>query len=368
MSTSETVTEFKCPNCGGPVEFDSHTQSMKCPYCESEFDVEALMAYSEELEKQSSGRMEWEEYDENSGTGDWREGEADGLKTYICSSCGGEIIAEETTGATSCPYCGNPVVIEEKFSGVFRPDYIVPFKLDKKAAKEALKSFYKGKPFLPKAFKDENHIDEIKGVYVPFWTFDCKAEADIRFRGERINMWSDGNYNYVDTHVYMVKRSGTLDFEKVPVDGSEKMDDNMMESIEPFDLDEAAEFQTPYLAGYIADKYDVDAGRCAVRANERIRSSMENALRDTVHGYSGLTLENSDIDLKNRSVSYVLLPVWTLNTSWKGKKYSFAMNGQTGKMAGDLPLDRKKFFAWFGISTVVSTAVFFALYCLLFIM
>ncbi|MDO4481486.1 MAG: hypothetical protein Q4C14_01990 [Bacillota bacterium] len=368
MGKTETVTEFKCPCCGAPVEFNARTQNVKCPYCESEFDAEALLSYIEETGKESSGSMEWEEYDENSGSGDWREGETEGLRTYVCSACGGEIIAEETTGATSCPYCGNPVVITEKFSGSLRPDYIVPFKLDKKAAKEALKKFYKGKTFLPGTFKDENHIDEIKGMYVPFWLFDCKAEAEMCFKGEKVRMWTDGNFNYVNTRVYMNKRSGVLDFEKVPVDGSKKMDDSMMESIEPFDLREAVEFQTPYLAGYAADKYDVDQASCAARANDRIRRSMEDTLRATVNGFDVVGVDYSNIDLSNRSVSYVLLPVWTLNTTWKGRKYSFTMNGQTGRMAGDLPVDRKKFMGWLGLSTLLSTAAFFGLYCLLFVL
>ena len=107
----------------------------------------------------------------------WQEGEADGLRSYVCKSCGGEIVGDENTAATSCPFCGNPVVMMGQFSGALKPDLVIPFKLDKKAAKEGLKKHLTGKRFLPKIFKDQNHIDEIKGIYVPFWLFDTDVDA-----------------------------------------------------------------------------------------------------------------------------------------------------------------------------------------------
>ena len=346
-----TLQEYKCPCCDGAIEFDAQSQKMACPYCGNEFEMETLASYDSELQKDSESNMEWET---NAGA-EWQEGEADGLRAYRCNSCGGEIVGDDTLAASKCPYCGNQVVMMGQFSGALKPDFVIPFKLDKKAAKEALIRHYSGKKFLPKVFKDQNHIEEIKGVYVPFWLFDADANANVRYKGSRIRMWSDSRYEYTETSFFSVIREGTLGFEKVPVDGSTKMDDALMESIEPFDYSQAVDFQTAYLAGYVADKYDVDAEASIERANTRIKQSTEDSFASSIQGYDTVTPVYSTIDLANGTSKYALLPVWILNTEWNGQKYTFAMNGQTGKIVGDLPLDKGAYKKWlFGLAGVVS--------------
>lgn len=332
------VLEYKCPNCGGAITFDSGLQKMKCPYCDAEFEMEALKKYDEALKNDKNEEIQW---DTSAGT-EWEEGEADGLRTYVCKSCGGEIVGDENTAATSCPYCDNPVVMTGQFSGALRPDYVIPFKLDKKAAKQGLLKHLKGKFLLPKVFKDQNHIDEIKGLYVPFWLFDADVDADIRYRATRLRHWSDSKYDYTETSFYTVERAGSVAFDHIPVDGSTKMEDDLMESIEPFNFNEATDFQTAYLAGYLADKYDVSAEQSIERANQRVKASTDQAFKSTVQGYATVNAESSNIRLKNGVAKYTLYPVWLLNTSWNGKKYTFAMNGQTGKFVGDLPIDKGK--------------------------
>lgn len=346
-----TLQEYKCPCCDGAIAFDAESQKMKCPFCGNEFEMETLASYDSELQNDSESNMQWET---NAGS-EWQEGEADGLRTYRCNSCGGEIVGDDTLAASKCPYCGNQVVMMGQFSGALKPDFVIPFKLDKKAAKEALLNHYKGKKFLPKVFRDQNHIEEIKGVYVPFWLFDADADANIRYKATRIRHWSDSRYEYTETSFYSVTRQGSLGFEKVPVDGSTKMADDLMESIEPFDFSQAVDFQTAYLAGYVADKYDVDAETSIARANERIKKSTEDAFASTVDGYTTVTPVMSSINLENGTSKYALFPVWFLNTDWNGQKYTFAMNGQTGKLVGDLPLDKGAYKRWlFGLTGVIS--------------
>lgn len=355
------LQEYKCPCCGGAIEFDSSLQKMKCPYCDTEFEMETLASYDNELKNEPGSEMEWE----NAAGSEWEDGEADGLRTYVCKSCGGEIVGDETTAATSCPYCDNPVVMMGKLSGSLRPDLVIPFKLDKRAAKSALKKHYGGKRLLPKVFKDENHIDEVKGIYVPFWLFDAGANAHIRYKATRVRSWSDANFDYTETSFFAVTRGGTIAFADVPVDGSTKMTDELLESIEPFDLSEAVDFQTAYLAGYLADKYDVDSEQSIQRANERIQKSTEDAFASTVQGFVTVTPEASSIRLENGTVKYALLPVWLLNTTWNGQKYTFAMNGQTGKLVGDLPVDKAAYKKWlFGLTGLIGAACFAASYLL----
>ncbi len=349
------LQQYKCPCCGGAIEFDSGLQKMKCPYCSTEFEMETLASYDEQLKNEQADDMSWD----TAAGAQWQEGEAEGLRVYVCQSCGGEVVGDATTAATSCPFCSNPVVMMGQFSGALKPDYVIPFKFDKKAAVEALKKHYGGKRLLPKVFADQNHIDEVKGVYVPVWLFDADADANIRYKATQVRSWSDSSYNYTETSYFAVARGGKIGFERVPVDGSSKMDDTLMESIEPYDFADAVDFQTAYLAGYLADKYDVDSEQSVARANERIKKSTEDAFASTVQGYTSVVPEASSVSLQNGVAKYALYPVWLLNTSWNGQKYTFAMNGQTGKFVGDLPLDKGAYKKWlFGIAGVVSAVAF----------
>lgn len=349
------LQEYKCPACGGALEFNSSLQKMKCPYCDSEFDVSILEELDAELAHEGADEMNWEQ---PSSQG-WYAGETDGLRSYICSSCGGEIVGDENMAATSCPFCGNPVVIMKQFSGSLRPDFLIPFKLDKNAAKEGLKKHLADKKLLPKLFKDENHIDEIKGIYVPFWLFDADVGAHFRYQGTRIRHWSDSRYNYTETSYYSLIRDGCVSFGHVPVDGSSKLPDDLMESIEPYNLNDAVDFQTAYLAGYLADKYDLDSNASIARANTRICASTEQAFAATTTGYAAVIPQGRKLRLDNSKTRYALYPVWLLNTTYKGKRYTFAMNGQTGKFVGDLPVDKGAYWKYFGIfAAVFSVAVY----------
>ena len=349
------LQQYKCPCCDGAIEFDSQLQKMKCPFCDSEFEMETLKQYDAELNAQPQENMNW---DTAAGT-EWQPGEEEGLRVYTCNTCGGEIVADETTGASECPFCGNPVVMTGQFAGALKPDLVIPFKVDKKGAIAALKNHYKGKILLPKVFKDQNHIKEVKGLYVPVWLFDTDADAHVRYKASRVRSWSDSNYDYTETSYFSVTRAGGIGFDNVPVDGSTKMDDTMMESIEPFRVEDGVDFQTAYLSGYLADKYDVNAEQSIARANERIKNSTEQAFADTVQGYTSVVPVHTSIQLQNGRARYALYPVWILNTQWNGQKFTFAINGQTGKIVGDLPMDKGMLNKWvYGITGAVTAAVF----------
>ena len=348
-----TILQYKCPCCGGSIEFNAKAQKLKCPYCDTEFDEEVLKSYDTELLQDKDDEISWDEDTENK----WEEKDKNGLFSFVCNSCGGEIIGDSTLGATKCPFCDSPVVLKRSFDGDFKPDYIIPFKLDKKEAKVRLKNHLTGKKLLPRIFKDENHIEEIKGMYVPFWLFDADVDAHLRFRGLKIRTWSDKNYNYTETRHYSIVRSGSISFDNVPVDGSSKMDDELMESIEPFDFNDAVRFEPSYLAGYMADRYDVTADETRQNAKRRIRRTTEELFRNTISGYTSVTTEGGNVNMKDGKAKYVLYPVWILNTVWKGERYVFAMNGQTGKFVGNLPVDNAAYYKWFGIYAAAGFAV-----------
>ena len=320
---------YRCPGCGAWLEFDSTLQQMKCPFCDSVFPVSSFLESAQEQ-----------------GGGEKAEADTGSLNAYHCSSCGAELVADGSTAAMSCPYCSNPVILTGRVSGSFRPDYIIPFQLDKEAAKKALRDHFRGKKLLPKVFSDENHLDEVKGIYVPFWLFDTTAEAEATFQAEKVRTWSDHNYNYTETSDYQVIRKGTIRFENVPADSASKMEDDLMESIETFDFSGAVPFDPVYLSGYFADQYDVTSEERGKRVQERVDRSAMDALEDTVRGYSSVRETSGRTRLRDTKIKYAMYPVWILNTTWRGNKYRFAMNGQTGKFVGNLPIDKGIYWKW----------------------
>ncbi len=334
---------YKCPNCGGAIVFESEKQEFKCESCDSVFTKEQLSEYDEILK--NSGQPEnTEKVEDYEWQGETEREELENVNTYLCQFCGAEIVTDITTAATECPYCNNPIIVAPQLSGVNRPDLVIPFKIQKEQAEEALKAFYKGKPFLPKEFKTENKIKEIKGVYLPFWLFDCNVGANITYNATRIHMWRDKNYEYTKTDRFRILRSGSLAFKMIPADGSSKMDDAYMDAIEPFDYSELIDFDAAYLSGYLADKYDVDIEQNKPRINERIENSTVDAFRKTVTGYNSVSLADKKVGVYDGKAKYALFPVWLLNTKYKDKMYTFAMNGQTGKLVGSLPVDKKKYW------------------------
>ncbi len=410
--TMSEISNYKCPACTGPLRFDAATEKLVCDYCESTYDVAEIEAFykkeveaaeaeaaakekaeteelikaaeealrrqkekdetfaaafetggnealseeerklgSEEAQREVDELLRRMESDTAANGSVWG-ADADKMTVYNCPSCGAEIICEETTAATFCPYCGNNTIIPGKLGGAtIKPDLIIPFKLEKEQAIQALKDQYKGKIFLPKRFKDKNHIEKIRGIYVPFWLFDGKAEAKVDFTATRSHIVPGHKADVAVTEHFDVHRQGTLSFEKIPTDASSQMPDDMMDSIEPFNYDEFKEFSAAYLPGFYADKYDVSIEESTDRADRRAETTVLDYMRNTVTGYESCSLVSSDVKIRHGRVEYALLPVWMLNTKWDGKDYLFAMNGQTGKMVGNLPIDKKRVAAmFFGIS------------------
>lgn len=362
------VTNYQCPACMGPLHFSGESGKLECEYCGSAFDLAEIEALYAEKEKEAvaaqqaaeekSEKTAGQELTDDEGTWDtsdisrdWGEDGA-GMKAYSCPSCGAELICDATTAATSCPYCGNPTVVPGQFAGTLKPDYVIPFKLSKEDAMQKLKEHYKGKIFLPKSFMQENRIQEIRGIYVPFWMFDGEAAGDAHYEATRSRSYRSGDYEVTETKHFHIYRSGSVSFEKVPVDASSKMPDDHMDSIEPYDYSELKPFSTAYLPGFLADRFDVTVDQSQERADRRCKGTLEQALRSTVCGYDTCVQLEGRIHLRRGKVRYALLPVWMLNTKWQGKDFLFAMNGQTGKLVGDLPISWGRFWGLFAAIAV----------------
>ena len=358
---ADTSVSYKCPNCSAPLTFLPGNDKVTCEYCGTEFEVktiEEMFAKQEERAAQAEEAKE-AKWDTAHAGSEFTEDETAFLKSFTCSTCGAELVCDENTMATECCYCGNPTMIPSRFKGMLKPDYVIPFKKTKEDAVAALKKFYEGRKLLPDAFTANNRVEDIQPMYVPFWLFDSEVTASAAFKAENDVVFDTADSVITETSVYDVERIGTMKFERIPVDGSEKMDDAYMESIEPFDYSEMVPFTTAYLTGYLADKYDVTAEDSVPRADKRVEYSAAGVLEETVTGYMRHQVESCAIRKDVGSVKYALVPVWILTTRYQNQPYTFMMNGQTGKFVGSLPWDKGKASKYQAIATLIPLPIIY---------
>lgn len=346
------VLEYKCPCCNAGLRFQEGSQHLRCDYCDNTFDLDTVINYNE---GQPSESLTWDEAPANT----WDEQEQANIHAFSCPACGGQILTDATTAATFCPYCNNPTVIPGRLSGTLKPDAVIPFQKTKEDAAAAFLQMCKGKPLLPKMFTQDQHLEQITGIYVPFWLYDCDARFSGSYKATRTHIWSDSRYNYTRTEHFLLRRGGNAGFENIPMDGSTKMDDTFMESIEPFDFSKLEDFDMRYLSGFLADMYDVPSESGEGRIRSRVNHTVEQELQASFLGYSSVVPVSKQLHVNHSKAKYVLLPVWILNTKYNGKMYTFAMNGQTGKMTGSLPASSQRTAAWFagifaGVAAFVS--------------
>ncbi|MDO4178558.1 MAG: hypothetical protein Q4D21_05130 [Phascolarctobacterium sp.] len=358
---ADTSVSYKCPECGAPLSYLPSDTEVTCEYCMSKFSVEKLkeiFTAQEERAAKAAAAQEKKWETELAGN-EYSADEVAQMQTYVCSSCGAELSCDSNTMATECCYCGNPTMLPNRFNGMLKPDYIIPFKKTKEDAVKALKEFYNGKKLLPDAFTANNRVEAIQGMYVPFWLFDTKVSATGNFTVEREGMtYRQGNCNVTEIDTYDCERVVEVAFENVPADGSERMDDDYMDSVEPYDYSEMVPFDNMYMTGFLADKYDVEADACAARIDERIDNTVRDKLIASV-GMGSIKGQDIVIDKGERSVKYAMAPVWILTTRYQDKPYTFMMNGQTGKMVGDLPSDSGKEHKYMMMAFAAVAAIMF---------
>lgn len=357
------VTILKCPNCGGELVFDPSHQKQKCEYCGSQFSQQEL----EDLldSREDPGRDEQEKGDDSEaqkGTaGTDAETEA---MVYICPNCGAQIVTDETTAATFCYYCHSPVVLQGRLSGEFSPDLVIPFAFDKKEAVKQFLNYVRRKKFVPKDFFDESQIEKLSGVYYPYWTCDCEVAGNITGEAAKVRVWQNDDTEFTETSIYHVKRSGAVNVEYITRNALTKGDRSLVEGVLPYRLREAKEFQLGYLSGFQAEKRDIKQEQLAEEVHQEARKQAERSLRNSVQGYSTVTVEEAHTVLQQERWRYLLLPVWVLTYRGKeGHLYFYAMNGQNGNVWGELPVDHKKL----GIFSGIVMAVVFLLVLLVFL-
>lgn len=337
------VTDHKCIACNAMLKFNPKTQKWKCEYCGSEYTLEDLKIE----EKEQINKTKNTQAKKSSNTS---------YNGYHCPDCGAEIVMDENTSVTECVYCGNTAIINERLEGKFAPKKIIPFKKDKEDAIKAFTTYKKWKWFMPKEFIQKKNIEKITGIYIPFYLYDIDVAARINVEATRLKMWNDKDYKYTRTDYYDVLREGRISCKMVPADASKKFPDDIMDSIEPYNYNELVDFDSSYISGFLSEKYDLSIDELSNRAEKRAEQTAIETLLSDINGYNTKIIKNSVKKSQRKNTSkYVLLPVWMLNVKYNNKIYTFAMNGQTGKFIGNVPISWKRVIKyWIGIFAGVS--------------
>ena len=344
----EKVLDEKCLNCGATIKYNPKKKKFTCEYCKAEFTSEDLKNNKEKINKQTTLKKEFSEMEEMEG--------------YVCKNCGATIVSLENISSTSCLYCKSNAIIKNRLSGIYKPDNIILFQYKKEEAIEEWFKLCKGRLLIPKDFTDKKNINELVGLYVPFWLYDVSNKAYLKCNGTKVTTWMDSRYIYTKTDTYRVERGGDLSFVSVPNDGAKRFDDTIMNAIEPFDYKDLIDFDSSYLAGFLSEKYDVDMNEAYQNAKLRIENDSTTYLRSEMKGYVSLVNKESKNELQINRTQYVLLPVFVLNIKYNDKIYHFAMNGQTKKMVGEIPVSKTKLLMLILITFILSIGIIILLF------
>ena len=322
-----SVISYKCPNCGGDLRFDPQSQKYKCEFCVSLFNQEEL-----------------EDTNPQAKAGTAQEGaEESHAMVYSCPSCGAEVVTDETTAATFCYYCHNPVVLKGRLEGEYLPEKVIPFQIDRESALKQFLDYVKKKKFVPGAFFNQKQVEKLTGVYFPYWVCREEMQGELRATATNVRIWRAGEIEYTETKFYDVERAGNIHLEELTRNALQKANRELVEGVLPFPLQDGCAFSMGYLSGFQAEKRDLEKKDLQGEVVQESEGYAKKLLRDSIHGYATVTTKDARISVDSEEWDYVLLPVWTLTYRCKdGKLFYYAMNGATGRVCGKLPIDYGK--------------------------
>lgn len=345
------VIQYKCPDCGADMNFDSNTGMLLCESCGHTDNIEHMQNPNSNPNQQDEPIYDYEDFVNETQYSTFNSDEA---VQYQCPNCGAVLITDKDTVATTCSFCQAGMVLGDRLTGKLAPSKVIPFKISKQEAQEAFRKWCKKGLLTPKGFMSADRIKSIQGVYVPFWLFDLHAHGETHAECTRVHSYTQGDYDVTETSYYDVFRKADLCFDRIPCDASEKMDDKLMDKLEPFHYNELKTFQTPYLAGYLAEKYNYTDQDLFPRIQKRGRDYTTEYLRNSISGYNTVSLHHTFTDIQQRNADYTLLPIWMICYDYQNGEHTFAMNGQTGKVVGKPPISKGKVAAWFGGLSAIS--------------
>lgn len=321
---------FSCPSCGGKLFYNPKMKVLSCEACKNNYFPNEIMNYDKNLDVDIEIVADHFSQEDNTNM-------------YTCSSCGGQIIALDSIVSTACPFCGNNVLIKSSLVGSYRPKYVVPFSKNKEEAKGLLNQYLNKSILLSKKTKSELKQEGLNDIYIPIYLVKGKACFDFS-KIERGNV-SDIFKNSEDRiPTVQITMYGKVNFSKLPVDGLKDLDNDLVESVSPFEINDLKPFETPYLAGHLAKRFDISFNHLedavAIRVKDDIYNYVKNKefkMHSEDKSFSYLV---SNVEVYNMQATYIFYPMWLLEHSYNGKKICMAINDKNGKIFGILPVSK----------------------------
>lgn len=333
-NTKEASLQFNadCTSCGASIEFDPTIGQLKCPYCGHETEIPS----PENEEELVAQEMDFEKA-EQTGNFDWGAEK----KTIICKSCSAETIYDALQVADSCPYCGSNQVMEASDTNSLAPNGVCVFEVTDKQAGENFHKWIKGKWFMPSEAKRSAKPDSFNGIYVPYWTFDTKTSSryNAQYGIDRIVKDKEGKER-TETDWYNTSGFYQEFIDDHLVSATTRYDRNMMKKVEPFNVLNNKGYRPEYVAGFLSERYSIGLKEGWNQARKEIHDHLHGKITSEIkrdHNADRVRNVKFSTTHDNITYKYLMIPIWLSSFTFKNKIYHFMVNGQTGKVGGDVP-------------------------------
>lgn len=337
----------KCAYCGGALKFDADIQMLVCEHCTGMFPVK-------KTEEEKNLPKPSEDMAVDSGFSAYKAIDEMECRIYHCTGCGAELIINDVEAATYCAYCGQPTIVFHRIAMRRRPDYIIPFSVSKNVALVNIREKFLKSGFIPKEVKYFNP-DLLRGIYVPYMLYD------VRCRARQLLRSSVPASNPVGSAVKHFYRDAEALFTEIPVDASSQISNEFSERLEPYYKNAMVEFKAEYLSGFYADLKDDDFLHLSQIIKKRTSDMLNEQILKTVPGQEKALL-NTKFSYVFEKEAYALFPVWFIQFHKNEKTYTIMVNGQTGKVVGAIPADKRRFLLFFSLLALFFSPLFFFLF------
>ncbi len=347
-----------CPSCGANLKFNPKTQRMQCDFCGSDFDPKEFEVQHDAQEQTVATQEMSDDTEADEDTYN--------VTIFTCPQCGGELMSvDDNTAAAFCSFCGASTILNARIAKEKRPEYIIPFSKTKEECKEAYMRLVKKALFIPKEYTSRECIDGFRGIYMPYWSYDVEQKGPVRLKGETSHRRGD----YIITDHYDLKGNLDASYEGISFDASSSFSDSISEALAPFDVTKRVPFMPSYMSGYYADTADVDkevysrhaSGTAYDISRDRILAETREFRKYSIKDENrpeGKRAPGGCFDSRTVKGHASMYPIWFMSYR-NGDRVTYAtVNGQTGKVAADLPIDFKKYLIW---SAALAALIFAAL-------
>lgn len=336
------MLQYKCPDCGKNMIFDSDTGTLGCESCSHKEQIEGYQKEQEPLQNQFHTAVFGDEE----------------ARQYQCKKCGAILVTDNHSAADTCCFCGSPMTSGGRISGDYAPSKVIPFSVSKKEAVKAFQKWRRKLKFSPKDFSKDKHIRKVTGIYLPFWLHDLRCQGEAELECTKSQIKGSGEDAVTETSHFDLYRQVDLSLNSIPVYASDKIPDKILDALGPFDYSGAKAFQPSALTGFVSEKYSYTDKEMLSQITKRAEEYMDEYISSTIEGYDSVNYKDRKYHITQTAIDYVLLPVWFVYYDYNDEEYIFAMNGQTGKLAAIPPRSISKI----AVSTGLLMVLFFCIF------